>query len=244
MVDLNRTPDWSELATSRKLQDDLFRDGFIAVSHITDADEIQWIRDEIQNILADKDLKERGFHQDGDSSNQHNSGKIIEIHSPSYFQPRLLDSNFFKRALEVSRIILGHSAQLRFDHSITKPPFSVMETAWHQDCAYWRLTRWHLGLHWWLPLQNVTADNGCMHFIAASHQGPVLEHASDSKGGRALRTDMPVDAASIACPLALGGATIHLPKTLHYTGPNNSGEARHAWILQIGVKGWIPRILY
>ena len=44
------------------------------------------------------------------------------------------------------------------------------------------------------------------------------------------------------CDLALGGATIHLPKTLHYSGPNSSPSARTAWIIQLGVPSW-PTLL-
>jgi ectoine hydroxylase-related dioxygenase (phytanoyl-CoA dioxygenase family) len=47
----------------------------------------------------------------------------------------------------------------------------------------------------------------------------------------------------VVCPLEAGGATIHLPKTLHYTGPNNTDTTRYAWIVQFGVRGWIPTIL-
>jgi hypothetical protein len=36
-------------------------------------------------------------------------------------------------------------------------------------------------------------------------------------------------ARAVACPLPLGGATIHLPRTLHYTGPNMTDRPRLAW---------------
>jgi len=39
----------------------------------------------------------------------------------------------------------------------------------------------------------------------------------------------------VACPLRAGDATVHLPHTLHQTGPNMTDDARVAWILEFGL---------
>jgi len=133
---------------------------------------------------------------------------------------------------------------LQFDHCIIKPPFNNAATAWHQDCAYARpITLSARRLHWWLPLQEATRENGCMEFVPGSHLGRVLPHRPRSVHAHALQTRLPVDALPVACPLPVGGATVHLPKTLHHTGPNNSPAPRLAWIVQIGIKGWMPSVM-
>jgi Phytanoyl-CoA dioxygenase (PhyH) len=226
-----------------RLRSDLFRDGFVSIADITTADDIQSIRKEILSLLVDP-AEEPGVRDLGDTAATGCCARILEVASPAALRPRLLESLFFQRALHISRAILGPSARLGFDHVISKPPFNDAATVWHQDCAYKRITRSAHRLHWWLPLQDVTEANGCMQFVLASHLGPVLAHAPRSAGAHALKTNLPVGAEPVACPLKVGGATIHLPKTLHYTGPNNSDEARHAWIVQIGIRGWFPTILW
>ena len=57
------------------------------------------------------------------------------------------------------------------------------------------------------------------------------------------RTTAPPPEDVVACPLQLGGATIHLPKTLHYASPNRSDERRLAWVVHFGVRAFPPTLL-
>jgi hypothetical protein len=41
----------------------------------------------------------------------------------------------------------------------------------------------------------------------------------------------------IACPLEIGGATLHHPLTLHYTGANQTDKCRRVWIIHFGAYG-------
>jgi hypothetical protein len=235
-----RTENYQELRAT------LLRDGFLSLENVTDADDIQSIRENIVDLLADRGGGKLRFNDLGDAPMDSGEPSILEVISPSALRPRLHESLFLKRASEISRGILGSSAQFRFDHCITKPPFNATATVWHQDYAYQRFdqrVRFARQLNWWLPLQDVTVENGCMHFVPGSHRGPFLAHAPRSAGAQALQAKLPDDAVPVVCPLRVGGATIHLPKTLHYTGPNNSNAARLAWIVQFSSKGWISGIL-
>ena len=233
---------WDNVDNCRTLKADLFRDGFASISRITDPSDIEYIRTEILPLLSDRGVQDHNVRNIGDVATD--AGTILVIVSPSTLRPRLLQSLFFQRALQISRAVLGSSARLRFDLFITKPPRNTAATDWHQDGAYQRLTRSPRRLHWWLPLQAVNMDNGCMHFVPRSHLGPILPHMPRSPAAHALKTDMPANTVPVACPLDVGGVTIHLPKTLHYAGPNNSDTPRHAWAAQIGIWNWVPTILH
>jgi phytanoyl-CoA dioxygenase PhyH len=238
------TPEFDEIDKTQYLSNELFREGFVSLSQVTSSDDIDFIRSELTSLLDDQTENRRLVRNLGDTVANGRDGRILEVVSPSALRPRLLESLFFQRALEISRAILGPSAQLRFDHSISKPPHNTAATDWHQDIAYRRLTRSPRRLHWWLPLQDVNIDNGCMQFVPRSHIGPILPHAPRSAKAHAIKASLPSNATPVACPLKVGGATVHLPKTLHGTGPNNSGEARHAWVIQIGIWNWFPSLLH
>jgi ectoine hydroxylase-related dioxygenase (phytanoyl-CoA dioxygenase family) len=87
-------------------------------------------------------------------------------------------------------------------------------------------------LHFWIPLQPVTELNGCLHFMPGSHFFGLLPHYQ-------CRSDDPFSLTPcrlpnlniVCCPLALGGATIHTPLTLHRALPNSTGSVRRAWAL-------------
>jgi len=217
----------------------LLADGFLSLPDMTDGDDIAFIRSLVEPILADPDLKRRAVVR----AIAKDEGKepVSEVINIVELEPRLTESRFFRRAWAITEALFGRGAQLKFDHVIAKPPYSNKETAWHQDIAYSRrVTLSAKRLHWWLPLQPVNADNGCMQFVAGSHKAPIQRHWPVSADGHKA-TQAPEVAPTI-CDLPLGGATIHLPKTLHYTGPNITGAHRLAWIIQIGVMGW-PTLL-
>jgi ectoine hydroxylase-related dioxygenase (phytanoyl-CoA dioxygenase family) len=180
----------------------------------------------------------------GDDAERRSDVQILEVEEVTELAPALKESAFFLRALSVTQQILGRRAKLLYDHCIIKPGRNRKETAWHQDCAYFR--RFSLQpkrLHWWLPLQDVTEQNGCMQFVKRSHLGGRLPHVALTKRAHSLRTELPGDGEVICCPLRAGGVTIHLPRTVHCTGANETAEPRLAWIVQIGLGGFLSRLV-
>jgi hypothetical protein len=226
----------------------LFEDGFASLPHLMGLDEVTEVRDIVTRCI------ERGVQKKAQNINgvrlselgdaPDKSGAIIELTNLAVLEPALTETRFFQKAHALSRAILGRGAEPRFDHAIDKQPHSDQPTRWHQDCAYSsRLTLSALKLHWWLPLQDVEVENGCMHFAKGSHKGPFLPHVRVRATGQSLMTTAPPTEDVVACPLALGGATIHLPKTLHYASPNRSDQRRLAWVVHFGIRAFPPTLL-
>lgn len=216
--------------------------GFAAIDNMTEVQEIRTISMLIEQAIASKN---KMYMRDlGDNAEISDQPQILEIASPSKMAPELLKTKFFSRALMISQDVLGPDTELLFDHCIVKPAFNNTATAWHQDCAYGRKISFSSRrLHWWLPLQDATLDNGCMEFIAGSHLGRVLPHHLRSPRAHALQAQLPSDVKPTACPIPVGSVTVHLPKTIHGTGPNKTPVSRTAWILQLGIKGWKPALM-
>lgn len=222
---------------------DLFRDGFLALKNVTDAADLATIRELVAPWLDGGSHLRRGARARDLGGGL--KAPIREVTNLTRLEPRLLQTRFFRRAMQTTRALYGPSARLMFDHVIAKPPLNGAATAWHQDCAYGHsLTFSARRLHWWVPLQDATVENGCMQFVRGSHSGPVLPHRRIAPGAHPRTVSAPFDQSRVvACPLAAGGATIHLPKTLHYTGPNETEAERLAWIVQIGVRSRLPMLL-
>ena len=230
-------------ATLRRRLD---RDGFAALEQITDAEDVEFILGQFKTMIAQRgEINPEWVFDLGDNKKVSEDTKILEINHATTISPALRQSRFFHRAWEVSRGVLGPGTDLLFDHVIIKPAFSQTVTAWHQDNAYSRrITFTGRRLHWWLPLQAVSLENSCMQFVAGSHRGRLLPHRLRSPQAHARYTDLPAGAVPTVCPLPVGGATIHLAKTLHFTGPNDSPAPRIAWVVQFGIKGWRPHYIW
>jgi hypothetical protein len=163
-----------------------------------------------------------------------------ELEYAGCLAPELLTTGVFRKCSQMATA-LGGSISRRFDHLIYKLPDSRTATPWHQDIAYAKakLDLDTTALHFWIPLQDATTENGCMHFERGSHRTPVRRHGqydrrTGGKGFQAAETEL---ADPVSCPVQRGGLTIHTPRTLHYAGPNTTGETRKVWIIQFARLG-------
>lgn len=211
--------------------------GFLAVADFGTQSDLDEFRGLIAGILADHALSDKTIVRDLTGQD---SMAIREVVSPSKLDPRLLQTRIYQRALTVTEAMFGSGATLAFDHIIDKPAHNMKETAWHQDSTYSSpLSLSAKRLHWWIPLQDVDQNNGCMAYIPGSHLGPRLKHVPVAPGAHTKKTEVAEDGAHY-CAIPAGGACMHLPRTLHYTGPNLSERPRIAWIFQIVVRSAIP----
>ena len=209
--------------------------GFMVVTDLTTREDL----DTVSRLLAGlyrrfaELMDARRAHDLG--SEQHDARPILEINQTVDLEPRLADTLTFRRCASLAERLLGRPVEHRFDHAIYKPPFNGAATSWHQDEAY-ALERRILSVHFWVPLQDVSRDMGCMEFIPGSHRGALGRHHRRDRlrDAHALELVGLDTSRAVPCPIRAGDATIHFPRTVHYTGPNRTGSPRLAWALEFG----------
>jgi hypothetical protein len=208
-------------------------DGFMALPAISTAAEAANLYAMFERLLKSKAGFREGAQFDllnGDDPRALN--RLVEICDPENYAPRLRRTIFHGNASAIAKQLLGPGAQFAFSHAIFKPAHYGAATPWHQDDAY------HPDFDYpqisiWMPLQDVSATNGCMHFVRGSHRIELLAHRPyGGIGAHALECCSHVDVQkAIACPLPAGGCTIHTGRTLHYAEANETGTGRWAYIL-------------
>ena len=140
----------------------------------------------IENCLHRDDVKTRELGERGGAP------QIIEIARPCLLAEEISRSRFFRNAKAFSEKYFEHEVVYHFDHAIIKPPMNQRETAWHQDSAYsHRLNFAAQRLHWWLPLHDVSVEQGCMRFVRGSHKIGQLRHVSVGATSDAIKTLLP-----------------------------------------------------
>jgi len=223
------------------------RDGFARIESLASTDDIAQVRSLLDPLfdrfesLGPNALDVAGPREHGTPP------RSPEINEAIHFAPALRRTQVFLRCRELARRILGVPVGYVFDHAIYKAPHNDRATAWHQDEAYntQPIPLW--ALHFWIPLQPATVENGCMWFVPGSNHIGLLPHhvvhvrpggATADSVGATIATSSVDASRAVACPLEVGGATIHHPLTLHYTGPNQSDDYRRAWILHFAAFGF------
>jgi phytanoyl-CoA dioxygenase PhyH len=209
------------------------RDGFLAIEGFTSPADLAGIRPLLLDLYARfHRLPLRHAVDLGDVARHAGRPQIAEINWTLELAPRLRRTTTFARCRAVAEQLLGGPVEhTGYDHAILKPPHNACATPWHQDQAYAGPGPLPVSVHFWIPMQEATVEMGCMQFIPGSHQGPLLPHQR-RHGAHAMEAVGVDPAAAVACPLPLGGATAHLPRTLHHTGPNRTSMPRLAWSLE------------
>ncbi len=216
------------------------RDGFLALPALSNPEEIEMMRAAYDDIFSRKAGRDQGKQFDlAGTDEDGKEAALPQILDPEKFAPQLWDTQARANALHIVRQLLGPDVEAQGSHAIFKPAKHGAATPWHQDEAYWNPDLEYRSMSVWLPLQDVDESNGCMQFIAGSHQADIAPHQSINNDPRIHGLELAPDAefdtgGATICPLAAGGATFHPSRTLHFTAPNHSERPRRALIMMFG----------
>lgn len=190
-------------------------DGFLRVGPVITADELAEAREHVDRIVADRTARgERPEY-----------AMAVHVLDPYFMRlathPRLLD---------VLESVMGPDIVLISAHLLCKPPHDGHAVAWHQDGAFAPIEPMSL-VTLYLALDDCDADNGGMSMLPGSHlQGPARHVVT--RDGETTRKEIARDVldAYPAVPLVLraGECSLHLPWTIHGSGPNRSSRRRAA----------------
>ncbi len=218
------------------------RKGFLSIPRLVDDQTLEVLRAEYDRFI-------RGEIECGEH-NRRLGGLIHQVMYPSRHSPVIRDNPAIQTAKELAAQLAGAPdgthIRLNFDMLMDKPAGSENATPWHQDFAYMLKPMTPAGtpipeiasMQFWLALDDVDLDNGCMQFVPGVHAGPLLPHSvvsGDPAGsGRLLALDHVDSSRAVACPLSAGGCTVHHYGTPHYTGPNTTRDRnRRAYIFNL-----------
>jgi ectoine hydroxylase-related dioxygenase (phytanoyl-CoA dioxygenase family) len=219
------------------------RNGFFVLERVTTAEDVEHIARLLARLYGRFNYFTRRQRAYDLAGGVNDIPQILEINRTLELEPALEATLTFSRCRALAETLLGKKVEYRFDHAIYKPPYNGAATAWHQDEVY-TLDPNLVTAHFWVPLHDVSVERGCMHFIPGSHLQGIRPHRR-LHGHWHVREAIGVDASgAVACPLRIGDATVHVPRTLHYTGPNLTPWPRTAWSLEFGPRRGLGFRLY
>jgi hypothetical protein len=188
--------------------------GFLKIEALASSDDVLQVRRIIDRLYA--------FHQK-------ECGSIDGLLS---LGPELKDTATYKSCLAIAKQILGRTTMYACDNGLYKEPHGKHGTPWHQDGAFHGRYFPNNTVAFWIPLQDVALENGCMHYIPLRKGQILMPHRPYYPNDyRSVTTDGIDSTLEVVCPLHVGDATIHGPFTLHSAMANSTDFIRRTWLL-------------
>ena len=188
--------------------------GFLRMTHVARVSEVA----QVQRII--------------DGLYQQRGRAYGALRNPSSLAPALRNSPIYEACLAIAQQLLGRHTWAYCDQALYKEPRGRFGTPWHQDAAFHRKYSPNTTLIFWIPLQDVTPDNGCLHFIPIRPHQALLPHRPFyPNDDSSMMTDQVDPGETLACPLRMGEATIHGPLTPHMALPNVTSFVRRTWTI-------------
>lgn len=219
--------------------------GFLAGVKMLDERQIEVLRNELAE-LADTNHPGHELFYEYHSNESADPGTIL-FHALGAWRitPGFHDVLWNPRFLVAASQLLGNKP-VRFWHDqlFAKPPKKGGVVAWHQDYSYWTRTKPIAHLTCWCGLDDATKENGCLQYIAGSHQWGLLPKpviAGELEGIKEFLNEEQRKQFENPLPAEVkaGEAIFHHSLTLHGSGENKSNRPRRAFVINVFADGVI-----
>jgi ectoine hydroxylase-related dioxygenase (phytanoyl-CoA dioxygenase family) len=197
----------------------LRRDGFVPLGRVLDEETTALLASEVERSLGRAPTaSEYGVLR-------HNLWQIV---------PAFEDVLRRGELARIARELLGLDEVVLFqDHLVWKPP-GAARVEWHQDYGYWPLEA-PAGLTLWIALDRTDRENGCLHYLARTHEEGERAPQDFMAGADQPASNLPpLDALAreheaTPLPALAGDGIAHDPLVWHMSPANASDRDRRAW---------------
>jgi phytanoyl-CoA hydroxylase len=201
--------------------------GWLVVENVVPDEDLDELERHCDRILEEKERLANDWAWDEKESKEQRSFRIVQS-SPSFVWKDIREARYRKWLVEFASALMNLKVEFWYDQFLAKPPGKSVPTSWHQDEGYWGRNLDDKGITGWIPLQDVDARNGCMHFIDKGHKDGVLPHHLVEGMKSDLLTCEIDERRMVVCPIRRGSVTFHHSKTPHMTTANTSNGWRKA----------------
>ncbi len=161
-------------------------------------------------------------------------GNHGQFNSPHVVFPFVNEMVRHPRVLDAAEAIIGPDILVWGGTFFFKPPHSSDFVSWHQDMTYWGLDQPESLVSAWIALEDVDQENGCMRFLARSHQAGIQDHEDTWFEDNILTRGQTVAVDEnrhdiVPVELLAGEMSLHHGHLLHASLPNHSSRWRRGF---------------
>ena len=207
--------------------------GFIQYKGFFSKDEIAVLRSAIDDAIASNRERIVGAAGGGRAGDEYEKvfNQMVNLWTD---YPDIRSFSFNERLADSARrLSKARNVRIYHDHAMVKPGGEESkETNWHQDHPYWPMD--NLGpLSAWVAVDDVTVENGCLHFCPGSHKFGRQKGVKLDVEGESIVEKMKERGHDVADPVPMemeaGGVTFHDGCNFHYAGANQTDQPRRAF---------------
>jgi len=198
--------------------------GFLIVRNVIPSADLDALEGHCDRLLENKETLANDWAWDANEAREARSFRIVQS-SPSKVWADIATQPYRRWLVSFGSALMKLELEFWYDQFLGKPPGKSVPTYWHQDEGYWGRNLADRGVTGWIPLQDVDAVNGCMHFIDGGHRLGVLPHHGVAGVQSDLLTCEVDEAHMVVCPMRRGDVAFHHSKTPHMSTANTG----HAW---------------
>jgi phytanoyl-CoA hydroxylase len=214
-------------SATREQIDSFHQHGFLVVSDAIPAAAVDELEGHCNTLLERKEELASDWAWDARESKEQRSFRIVQS-SPSRVWPDIAQQPYRQWLAAFASALMRQPMEFWYDQFLGKPPGKSVPTYWHQDEGYWGRNLADRGITGWIPLHDVDAVTGCMHFIAGGHRLGVLEHRLVEGVQSDLLTCAVDERQTVVCPMRRGDIAFHHSKTPHMSTANTGTAWRKA----------------
>jgi hypothetical protein len=237
--------EWEKYRLSKAEIDFFHENGYLAGIKMLEPGQIKKLQDEL-SVLAD--VNHPGHHLFYEfHSNESTDPATILFHAlgawriTKGFHDVLWNPRFL---IAASQLLNNKPVRFWHDQLFCKPAKKGGVVAWHQDYSYWTRTKPVAHLTCWCGLDDSVKENGCLQYIAGSHQWGLLPKpviAGELQGIKDFLNDDQKKQFEHPryAEIKAGEAIFHHSLTLHGSGENKSERPRRAFVINCFADGVI-----
>lgn len=215
------------------------RDGWVTLPDFLSEAELAPLEDLYMRFLR-REIPVRGrdyCDMTGDYDKPIEDYAILNVMLPRVYHPALQGNVYERRAASVAAQLIGADIAIDYDQLVAKPPGKTGAVFhWHQDLGYWPITADTRTATFWLALDDVADDNGCVRFVDGSHREPELREHRPLLGDRdqshsLVATVDPARDRIRSTVMRRGSVTVHHERTVHGSAGNTSTRWRRGYVV-------------
>ena len=175
LFSLPQTPaDWRRHRLAESQVDSYAQNGYLAGARLLSDEQVEVLREELATLVDPSHPGSQLFYEY--HSNEAVDKATVLFHALGAWRitPAMHDVLWNPAFTVAASQLLDGAVRFWHDQLFCKPPRHGGVVAWHQDYSYWTRTKPMAHLTCWIALDDVSRENGCLHYIPGSHRWPLL----------------------------------------------------------------------
>ena len=237
--DYPQTPEaWEQYRLSDEQVAFFHENGYLSPIKVLGEEQIKTLRKELESLLDPAHPGHDLFYEFHTNQSEDAQSRLFHALGAWRIEPGFHDILWAPAMVMAASQLLDSAVRFWHDQLFYKPAKHGGVVAWHQDYSYWTRSQPMGHLTCWIGLDDVTTENGCVHYVPRSHRWnllPITGLAGDMEAIREVLTDEQFETFQhpVAVELAAGEASFHHPLMIHGSFENRSDRPRRGVVVNV-----------